>query len=191
MKSVCIALVTILLTVGCNQSGGESNTLEDKGRSHSSPSPTQFDAAIETIATSTDMDAVHAAADALRSGGLPAIRALRGHLSDKRIPPSDYLTRAVSGTPDMSDHCFWLIQDMIEPGVPKLYREAYAVLTRDNVEQWLDDRGGKSIVELQIDAAAASLDRAERDFDTSGESHAKEAFHIYSERLSELRTDTN
>ncbi len=48
----------------------------------------ELEEAIETIATSSDRDAVNAAVVKLRAGELPAIRALVHHLSDSRQPPS-------------------------------------------------------------------------------------------------------
>ena len=146
-----------------------------------------FEAAIETIASSNDIDMVRKADTKLRSSGRAAIDSLRKHLADNRVPASNYLSRTVDGIPNMSDHCFWLIQDIIEPPVPKLYASLYSVLTTENVGRWLDDRAEKSIIELQRDAAQTSLNHAKSDFETKDASYAKQAIEIYSKRLAGLQ----
>jgi hypothetical protein len=60
--------------------------------------------AVETIATSTDPNAVNTAGVKLRAGGRASIDVLVRHLSDSRRPPSNYLTRAVAGEVNMGDH---------------------------------------------------------------------------------------
>ena len=81
-----------------------------------------YDKAIETIALSQDQRCRsccqrHAAEGRPKSNRIH----LRKHLNDGRVSKSNHLMRAVIGMPDMGDHCFWLIQDIIEPAVPKLY----------------------------------------------------------------------
>jgi len=146
-----------------------------------------YDKAIETIALSQDKDAVHAASDTLRKGGLKAINSLRKHLNDGRVSKSNHLMRTVIGMPDMGDHCFWLIQDIIEPAVPKLYSSMYASLSRDNITKWLDDRSEATLVELQIAAASQSLEKAKTDFEGNAKPYAKQAITIYSNRLNKLK----
>ncbi len=112
--------------------------------------------AIETIATSSDQDAVKAAGAKLRAGGLPAIRALVTHLSDSRQPVSNNLTRAVSGKSDMSDQSFWLIQDILESHTSKT-DASYSPLEKDNVEKWLADRKGMSLSQLRREACIGAF----------------------------------
>jgi hypothetical protein len=172
-------LLTVELAIG---SIGPQDDTGSSNNAENALTNSDFDKAFETIATSTDPDAVKAAAATLRNGGIPAINVLRKHLSDKRFPPPNHpLQRAVRAKPTMGVHAFWLIQAMVETRVAKAYQR-YSVLTPTNVEQWLDARRGKSILELQVDAATASLKRANRDVEV-----AQQAIELYSEQLRKLR----
>jgi hypothetical protein len=146
-----------------------------------------FDTAIEIIATSTDWDYVNSAQARLSYGGLPAIDALRNHLSDERVIPTGYSTRAInSGDVTIAEQALWTIQDMIETALPKVYDDSYYVLRDNNVEQWLDERRGQSLLDLQVDAAATQLAHAKQELD-SGNNAARCAVRILEERLAELR----
>ncbi len=120
-------------------------------------SPAAYHAVIETIATSNGVDDVHTAYDLLQSGGLPAIEVLLTYLQDTRVPPHNYLMRAVIGTPDMSDYCFWLIQDILEDPRPKM-ESVYSPLNKTNIQQWLSTRSGKTLSELRVDACAEAIE---------------------------------
>ena len=184
MKRISPILVIAVMLIGCGKSEPEVSSSIDAKQTNT-PS-NRFDAAIEVITTSDDVDKVHVADETLRAGGLVAIAAMRKHFQDNRVPPSNYLTRAVTGTPDMSDHCFWLVQDMIEPPVPKLYAGLYSVLTPETIAKWLDDRENKSMQQLRVDAASMSLEAAKKDFETTAETHAQKAVDIYTKRLMDL-----
>lgn len=112
--------------------------------------------AIETIATSSNRDAVNAADAKLRTGGLPAIRVLVQHLTDSRRPPSSYLTREVSEDVDMGDHSFWLIQDILETHTSKS-DASYSPLEKNKVEKWLADREGMSLAQLRREACIGAF----------------------------------
>lgn len=115
-----------------------------------------FDSAIETIATSTDQAAVSAAAEQLQSGGLPAIQSLLKHLDDQRQAASRYyLARSVTGPVDVGDHCFWLIQDILETLPPKKLQ--YSALSKTNIATWLSARDGETLAELRRDACVGAL----------------------------------
>ena len=180
-----LSIMTTVMLSGCVQSHPMS-AQKSGDRSSEESETSGFDAAIETIATSEDKAAVLEADARLRSGGLPAIHALRQHLDDARIPATDYLTRAVLGQPNLGDHCFWLIQDMIEAPVPKLYHAQYSVLTYGNVEQWLDERSDKTLQELRLDAATTSLERAKAEFEDQAMSSAQQAMELYQDRITDL-----
>ncbi len=120
-------------------------------------SPEAYRAAIETIATSDDVDDVHAAYDLLQSGGLPAIEVLVTYLKDTRVPPHNYLMPAVTFEPDMSDYCFWLIQDILEDLQTK-EEQWFSPLTKANIQQWLAERSGKTLAELRVEACAGAID---------------------------------
>jgi hypothetical protein len=150
-----LALSSITPTdVVAQQTGGTAGS--GKAQAKSVLAASDFDQAIEVIATSPDRDAVNAAAAKLRSGRLAAIRALVPHLTDSRRPPSDYLTRAVSGEVDMGDHSFWLIQDILESHTSKMDAQ-YSPLRKDGVAKWLADREGMSWVELRREACIGAF----------------------------------
>ena len=76
---------------------------------------------------------------------------------------------------------------MIEPhNWKRLSASRYAVLTRNNVEQWLDQHQGKSIAGLKVEAASTSLARAQRDFESSGSAESRDMIQFYRDRLVEL-----
>lgn len=186
----CIALIAVLALVPfstanvfAQDAGGSIAT--GKTRAKKAPEISEFKEAIETIATSADRDAVNAADAKLRRGGLPAIHALVQHLTDSRRPPSNYLTRAVSGEIDMGDHSFWLIQDILESHTSKL-DASYSPLEKTSVANWLAEREGMSLAQLRreacIGAFAKILARGKKypNFDV------RPVIMSYAERLVEL-----
>lgn len=183
MKPVCIFIFALVaLSLGCRGSR----------RDDTIPPPyPNFESAIEAIATSSDLSEANAAAVQLYSGGVPAIDVLRKHLSDDRVIPSPFCSRAVNAGPiSVGEQSFWTIQDMIETTrLPKSLRN-YLILTPDGVERWLDDRKGKLIRELQVDAAKASFAAARKDFQSRGDSNARAAMELYAEQLQALNSDT-
>ena len=150
-----VLIVFSVLLAGCN----EPDAASSPGALPAAPQ--DFAAAIETIATSTDTESVQVAARLLREGGLPALATLAAHLDDKRLPPTDCLTRAVDGTSDPGDHCFWLIQDMLESH-QTLQESSFSGLSRDNTAEWLAQRKELRLVELQRDACRAAIETLER-----------------------------
>lgn len=180
MKTFSVLLIALFVPVGCS----------DASPHNSAASPNEFDHAIETIATSTNIDSVREADAKLRGGGIAAIDSLQKCLADPRIPASKYLTRAVSGTPDISDHAFWLIQDMIETPTPKLYSGEHSVLTAANVKKWLGDREGNSLRKIRIDAVTTSYENAKKDYETNGAKYTQDAMALYRGRLNELENES-
>lgn len=169
--------------VFAQDSGGSVAT--GKARANKTPATSVFEEAIETIATSTDRLAVNAADAKLRGGGLPAIHALVRHLTDSRRPPSNYLTRAVSGEIDMGDHSFWLIQDILESHTSKM-DASYSPLQKDGVAKWLADRKGMSLAGLRREACIGAF----ANILANGKKHpnfdVKTVVMSYAERLVEL-----
>ncbi len=152
-----LALVSMMSTdVVAQDTDGSVGT--GKAQAKSLFTDSDFDEAIEIVATSADRDAVNAAGTKLRSGRLSAIRALVPHLTDPRRPPSDYLTRAVSGDVDMGDHSFWLIQDILESHTSKM-DAIYSPLQKDSVAKWLADREGMSLAQLRREACIGAFER--------------------------------
>jgi hypothetical protein len=189
--SIAILLFSSIVAIGCytapSNSGDGDNGSATDSVSQIDPSLSEYDIAIETIATSSDLGAARAADAFLRKGGLAAINSLRKHLHDDRIPSSNYLTRSVLGKPSMANHCFWLIQDIVAPETVK--SDPYSALSFDEVEQWLDGRANKTFHELRLDAAATSFARAKEDFETNGGKFAQNAMESYGNRLKELETN--
>ncbi len=163
--------------------GGSVATAKTEAKK--TPAVSEFDGAIETIATSADRDAVNAADAKLRSGGLHAIRALLKHLTDSRRPPSNYLTRAVSGEVDMGVHSFWLIQDILESHTSKM-DASYSPLEKEGVAKWLANREGMSLAHLRREACIGAfakilaMGKKYPDFDV------RPVIMSYAERLVEL-----
>ncbi|WP_442511324.1 hypothetical protein SH528x_002997 [Novipirellula sp. SH528] len=186
----CTALIAVLALVPfspanviAQDAGGSIAT--GKTIAKKTPEISEFEEAIETIATSTDRDAVNSADAKLRTGGLPAIRTLVQHLTDSRRPPSNYLTRAVSGEVDMGDHSFWLIQDMLESHTSKL-DASYSPLEKKSIAKWLAGREGMSLAQLRREACIGAfakilaMEKKYPNFD------ARPVIMSYAERLVEL-----
>lgn len=182
-----IALLALLPFVPAFALAQEEGDTITTGKTQVKKLPTSpaLEEAIETIATSTDRDAVNAAAAKLRAGGLPAIRVLTKHLSDSRQPPSNYLTRAVSGEVDVGDHSFWLIQDMLESHTSKM-DAYYSPLEKDNVEKWLDDREGMSLAQLRREACIGAFARIFAMGEKDPDFDVRPAIINYAKRLVEL-----
>ncbi|TWT98276.1 type 1 periplasmic-binding domain-containing protein [Stieleria varia] len=181
MKVQLAAFLTLMVAAGCSDSTGQRVI---------TPADVDFDTAVEIIATSHDFDYVNSAQARLAYGGLPAIAELRLHLSDERLIPTGYSTRSInSGDITIGEHALWTIQDMIETTrLPKSLRN-YPVLTRENVDSWLDDRSGASLRQLQIEAARTAFIDAQNDFRSSGSSDARAAMELFREQLHELESD--
>ncbi|HSE25290.1 MAG TPA: hypothetical protein VLB68_26750 [Pyrinomonadaceae bacterium] len=104
----------------------------------------------------------------LESAGTKAFPALLAHLEDTTKASSTF-QRAVmeidaSGNatlhhPTIGEACFDLIQNQVEGNWPKAYRQYY-VLSPGNVVSWWQSRKDKSLPELQIETARASLAQA-------------------------------
>lgn len=174
MKLIFLFLLALTLTLGCT--GNKNDAVMTSS---------DFDHAMETIATSADWNSANAAAVQPDGCVLPAINVLREHLSDDRVISLDKPTRPLLGT--VGEHAFWAIRDAIEPLRLPRRLDAYSALTRDNVEDWLGRHQGESLLELQVEAASHSLDLATRDFERNGNSDARDAMFFYSEHLSVIQ----
>jgi len=166
------------------QVAGDS-VLADKAQPRETSASRELHEAIETIATSTNRDAVNAAGAKLRTGGLPAVHILVQHLSDSRRPPSNYLTRAVSGEVDMGDHSFWLIQDIFEPHNSKM-DTSYSPLEIESVAKWLAEREGMTLAQLRREACIGAFAKILAMRDKYPDFDVRPAIVTYAERLVEL-----
>ncbi|MDA8746141.1 hypothetical protein N9N28_16065 [Rubripirellula amarantea] len=178
MKTNLSLLLAVAVALGCTGTQDDAVVVS---------AGADFDTAIETLATSSDLADVNASLGILYGGGVPAIEALREHLSDDRVIPAVHTTRLANGTATVGDQAFWTIQEMIEPFLFKSYSGNYSVLTREGAEQWLDSHRGMTIVGLQIEATSTALTHAKRDLEMTGSPEARMAIEICRERLTELR----
>lgn len=159
MRQIALfAVLALLLSSPINVIGQDTGGSVSKTKTQAKNTTVDFEfkQAIETIATSTDRNSVNAAGAKLHSGGLAAIHALVQHLNDTRRPASNYLTRAVSGDADMSDHSFWLIQDILESHTSKM-DASYSPLEKHSLAKWLADREGMSLAQLRREACIGAF----------------------------------
>jgi hypothetical protein len=119
------------------------------------PSHADYEAAIETIATSRESKAVQEAAALLRSGGMDSIAVLITHLSDER-EGSSYLRGEVIGRVTMGAECFELIQHQLESHTSKLDAD-YSPLNQATIKEWLEERNGMSLEQLRREACIGSF----------------------------------
>ncbi|MEM6473852.1 MAG: hypothetical protein AAF802_30130 [Planctomycetota bacterium] len=176
MKTFYAIIASVGICVGC-----ESSNRKDDSRPYE-----DFETAIEAIATVNDIWEASAAAEQIYTGGVPAIVALRGYLDDVRVIPSGFCSRSINSSDiTLGQQALWTIQDMIEVGLPKMYDNSFYVLRSGNLEQWLDEREGMSIIELEIEAANAQLLQAKQQME-AGAPYAKDAVTIIEDRLEEL-----
>ena len=188
MRHIALLAVFVLLSLSptnCVAQEAGDSVATAKTQANKTPAVSEYHEAIETIATSTDRDAVSAAGAKMRIGGLPAIHALVEHLTDSRRAPSTYLTRAVSGEVDMGDHSFWLIQDILESHTSKM-DASYSPLEKNSVAKWLVDRKGMSLANLRREACIGAfakilaIEKKYPDFDV------RPVIMSYAKRLVEL-----
>lgn len=140
----------------------------------------EFDRALTAIEASDDWNAAHAGAGSLSARVLPAIETLRGYLEDDRVIARGDSALSVIGT--MGEHAFGAIRDAIETHLPNRYT-AYSAFSRNDVGDWLDHHQNKTLVELQIEAATTSLERAKREYELDGNADAQAAIAVYAELL--------
>lgn len=172
-RSVHIAmsfLCTILLSVGF------LSGCKDLKSNVTSPANPDFGHALDVIDAYDDWNAAHSEAAPLDVDVLPAVKTLQGYLTDNRVITLEYPTHSVHGT--MGDHAFGAIRDAIESHLPNRYI-AYSAFSRNDVEDWLDRHKGKTLVELQIEAASTSLERAKRKYEQDGNQDAESAVAVY------------
>ena len=104
------------------------------------------------------------------SGGVITLQVLVDEIRNKNIAHSSFegtQNMAWNGDHDgmafnkvtLGDVAFDLIQYLVEGKIPIIYRKHF-LLTKDNAKEWLSARKGKTIEQLQIEAAKTSLERA-------------------------------
>ena len=162
-------------------------------RAQSSQTDGSYEAAIASLAESSDAQRVSQAIATLETAGTKAFPALLAHLNDAS-PASRAFQRAVQdvygkvSTPTIGEACFDLIQHQIEGNWPKGFREYY-VLSPTNIVSWWYARKEKSLKDLRIEAAMASLTRARRRRGTPR--YYPEAVRFLERHLREARAGRN
>lgn len=135
-----------------------------------SPITTEYERAIQDMAEGKDLQTVKTAVQVLSDAKTRAFPALIRHLSDKT--PSSFrsfggrdiqcapeATPCTPWRPTIGEACFDIIQSEVEGDWPKAYRSYYTI-TAGNVGEWWESRSSMSLKDLQLDAAASSVDRA-------------------------------
>ena len=163
-------------------------------RAQSSQTDGSYETAIASLSENSDAAQVAGAIAALESAGTKAFPALLAHLND-RARASVVFQRAkmefdtkgnVMGVhhPTIGEACFDLIQNQVEGNWPKGYRQYY-VLSPKNVVSWWQARKAKTLKELQLETAQASLTQARQRRGKSG--YSREAVRFLERHLRELK----
>jgi hypothetical protein len=163
-------------------------------RAQSSQTDGSYEAAIASLSENSDAAQVASATAALENAGTKAFPALLAHLNDT-ARASVVFQRAVMEVdakgnvigihhPTIGEVCFDLIQGQIEGNWPKGFREFY-VLSSENVVDWWQARKEKTLKELQLETAQASLTRACQRRGKSG--YSREAVRFLERHLRELK----
>lgn len=152
-----------------------------------------FEAAIASLAETSDAQRVSRAIVTLKSAGTKAFPALLEHLNDTTTASEAFQheVQDIHGnvsSPTIGEACFDLIQHQIEGNWPKGFRQYY-VLSPTNVVSWWQARKEKSLKELRIEAARTSLTRARQHRGTS--SYWPEAVRFLERHLREARAGRN
>jgi hypothetical protein len=125
-----------------------------------------YEAAIASLAESSNAQRVSNAIATLKSAGTKAFPALLAHLNDATTASEAFQheVQDIHGnvpSPTIGEACFDLIQHQIEGNWPKGLRQYYA-LSPMNIVSWWYARKNKSLKDLRIEAAMASLTRTRR-----------------------------
>lgn len=151
--------------------------------------------AYEILATTDQRKAANEAAAVLYRGQLDTVKFLSKKLKDDRQPPSGYLTRQVTGTPTMGQHAFWMIQDIVEPGVinesrvtavPRAYH-GLSVVSENTISEWV--KSNKTLREMQIAAADGALKKMRAQAKKNPSQANQKALNIFETRMNVLVND--
>ena len=159
--SVCSKVILILPVAACL-------LFAISVRAQSSEMNQSYETAIASLSENSERSRVASAIAVLESAGTKAFPALLAHLEDTTKASStfqraemevDASGNATLHHPTIGEACFDLIQNQVEGNWPKAYRQYY-VLLPGNVASWWQSRKDKSLSELQIETAQASLAQA-------------------------------
>jgi hypothetical protein len=163
-------------------------------RAQSSQTDESYERAIASLSENSDAKQVADAIAVLESAGTKAFPALLAHLNDtarasvvfQRAKMEFDTEKNVMRVhhPTIGEACFDLIQNQVEGNWPKAYREFY-VLSPKNVVSWWQARKAKTLKELQLETAQASLTRARKRRGKSG--YSREAVRFLEGHLRELK----
>ena len=163
-------------------------------RAQSSQTDGSYETAIASLSEKSDAAQVTGAIAALESAGAKAFPALLAHLNDT-ARASVVFQRALMEVdakgnvvglhhPTIGEACFALIQNQVEGNWPKAYRQYY-VLSPKNVVSWWQARKAKTLKELQLETAQASLTQARQRRGRSD--YSREAVRFLEGHLRELK----
>jgi hypothetical protein len=163
-------------------------------RAQSSQTDVSYETAIASLSENTDAAQVARAVEVLESAGTKAFPALLAHLNDTARASAVFqgalMDVDAKGNviglhhPTIGEACFALIQNQIEGNWPKGYRQYY-VLSPKNLVSWLEARKAKTLKELQLETAQASLTQARQRRSKSG--YWREAVRFLEGHLRELK----
>ena len=138
--------------------------------------PHTFERAVADLVEGKDRATVEKAWEALRGAGTAAFPTLIAHLGDERkasfrhFGAKDIQVKCPPAAepcppyhPTIGEACFDILAGQVEGNWPKGYRRYYT-LTPENVVAWWEARRGRSLKELQVEAARSSLAAARKDY---------------------------
>lgn len=173
-------LVLLTLSIGCS----------------ASTSTERYQLAIKSLAQGSSAEEAHESMDLLSEAGVEAFDVMLAHLGDNTPANTECMMKAMVGldakgnpvpyTPTVGEVCFDLIQASIEGVWPKAYCECH-VLTPANVKDWLSNRAGKTLHELQVECAEKSLEIAKTDLANDASDRHQNSVEFLSKNLEDVR----
>jgi hypothetical protein len=123
-----------------------------------------YETAVASLGKASGAELVQKAIAVLERAGTTAFPTLLAHLNDKTTASEAFQHEVEDNhgnvlSPTVGEVCFDLIQHQVEGNWPKAYRQYY-FLNPQNVVAWWQSRKQKSLNELRIEAARASLRKA-------------------------------
>jgi hypothetical protein len=152
--------------------------------------PDEPQALIEMLAKTSDEFAPRqavAASHKLMEMGTAAFPALIDNSNDEREAWGCF-DMDVSEPTTVGVVCTCIVQSQVEMNLPKAYRDMWmlGLASKDKLAEWWKERSGRSLRELQIEAARYSLHKAESWPDFIAPAEKREVMDIFRCRLAEL-----
>ncbi len=121
-----------------------------------------------------------------------AFPVLIAHLDDETVAADRFRGEIIgsAANPTVGAACFEMLQYQLEGCWPKAYRQHYK-LTKENIRQWLADRGNKSLSDLRIECARTSLDAATSLHREHQSKYSESLLSFFTENLDKVLAETN